>query len=250
MSAQGKLLRALQDGEIERVGDDRSRKVDVRVVAATNLDLREEVSAGRFREDLFYRLNVFPILIPALRERREDIPLLMNHFLERDTQRHGRQRSRLHRPRGRCHAAYRWPGNIRELENMVERGVILATEGVAIDVGHLFTSGEKFAARFDLGRDGELTAAGRLQHAAAQSGDSDLGQVTERLCSLLLGQLGTSDADDAPCQVSLDDIETALLKKAVEHAHGNLAAAARMLGITRPQMVYRLKTRGIVYDGE
>jgi two-component system, NtrC family, response regulator HydG len=250
MSAQGKLLRALQDGEIERLGDDRSRKVDVRVVAATNLDLREEVSAGRFREDLFYRLNVFPILIPALRERREDIPILMNHFLERYMQGHGR---RVPGFTGRAIDAmlsYRWPGNIRELENMVERGVILATEGVAIDVGHLFTSGEKFATRFDLGSDGDLTAAERLQHAAVQSSDPDLGQVTERLCSLLLGQLGTSDADGAPCQVSLDDIETVLLKKAVEHAHGNLAAAARMLGITRPQMVYRLKTRGIVYDGE
>ena len=250
MSAQGKLLRALQDGEIERLGDDRSRKVDVRVVAATNLDLREEVSAGRFREDLFYRLNVFPILIPPLRERREDIPILMNHFLERYMQRHGR---RVPGFTGRAIDAmlsYRWPGNIRELENMVERGVILATEGVAIDLGHLFTSGEKFAARFDLGRNGELTAAERLQHSAAQGVDPDLGQITERLCSLLLGQLGTSDAHDAPCQVSLDDIETALLKKAVGHAHGNLAAAARILGITRPQLVYRLKTRGIVYDGE
>ena len=250
LSAQGKLLRALQDGQIERLGDDRSRKVDVRVVAATNLDLREEVSAGRFREDLFYRLNVFPILIPALRERREDIPILMNHFLERYMQRHGR-----HVPgfTGRAIDAmlsYRWPGNIRELENMVERGVILATEGVAIDVGHLFTSGEKFAARFDLGRNGALTAAELLQHAAAQSGDPDLGPVTERLCSLLLGQPGTSEAHDTPCPVSLDDIETALLKKAVGHAHGNLAAAARILGITRPQLVYRLKTRGIVYDGE
>ena len=250
MGAQGKLLRVLQDGEIERLGDERSRKVDVRVVAATNLELRDEVAAGRFREDLFYRLNVFPILIPALRERREDIPILMNHFLERHMQRHGR---RVPGFTGRAIDAmlsYRWPGNIRELENMVERGVNLATEGVAIDVGHLFTSGEKFAPRFDLGRDGELTAAERLQQAASHSGDPDLGQVADRLCSLLLGQVGASATDDPPCQVSLDDIETALLKKAVEHAHGNLAAAARLLGITRPQMVYRLKTRGIVYDGE
>ena len=250
MSAQGKVLRALQEGEIERLGDDRLRKVDVRVVAATNLDLREEMRAGRFREDLFYRLNVFPILIPALRERREDIPILMNHFLEHYMQRHGR---RVPGFTGRAIDAmlsYDWPGNIRELENIVERGVILATENVAIDVGHLFTSGEKFAARFDLGRNGRLTAAERLQHAAAQSGDPDLGQVTERLCSLLLDQLGPSDADDSPCQVSLDDIETALLKKAVEHAHGNLAAAARMLGITRPQMVYRLKSRGIGHEVE
>jgi two-component system, NtrC family, response regulator HydG len=250
MGAQGKLLRALQEGEIERLGDDRARKVDVRVVAASNLDLRAEVSAGRFREDLFYRLNVFPILIPGLRERREDIPILMRHFLERYTQRHGR---RVPGFTGRAIDAmlsYAWPGNIRELENMIERGVILATEDVAIDVGHLFTSGEKFAARFDLGRNGELTASERWQQASAKNTDPDLGQITDRLCSLLLGQADTTDADDAPGQVSLDDIETALLKKAVERAHGNLAAAARLLGITRPQVVYRLKTRGIVYDGE
>ncbi len=194
------------------------RKIDVRVVAATNLDLREEVSASRFREDLFYRLNVFPILIPALRERREDIPILMNHLLERYMQRHGH---RVPGFTGRAIDAMlscRWPGNIRELENMVERGVIPATEGVAIDVGHVFTSGE-------------LTA-------------------TERLCSLLLGQLGPIDADGAPCRVLLDDIETVLLRKSVEHAHGSLAAAARMLGITRPQIVYRLKTQGIAHNGE
>ncbi len=86
-SAQGKLLRALQEGEIERLGDTHTRRVDVRVIAATNVDLREEVKAGRFREDLFFRLNVFPIRIPPLRERREDIPLLMNHFLAKFTRR-------------------------------------------------------------------------------------------------------------------------------------------------------------------
>ncbi len=106
------------------------------------------------------------------------------------------------------------------------------------------------AGRFELGRNGALTAAERLQQVAVQAVDPELGQITDRLCSLLRGQLGAGDADSARSQVSLDDIETALLKKAVEHENGNLAAAARMLGITRPQMVYRLKTRGIVYNGE
>jgi two-component system, NtrC family, response regulator HydG len=146
--------------------------------------------------------------------------------------------------------SYGWPGNIRELENMVERGVILATEGVAVDVGHLFTSGEKFPARFDLDRNGLLTAAERLQRAAAHSGTADLSQVAQRLCSLLLDLPEANSPDGATEQISLDDIETALLRKSVERAHGNLAAAARQLGITRPQMVYRLKSRGIVYEGE
>jgi two-component system, NtrC family, response regulator HydG len=247
--AQGKLLRALQEGEIERLGDDRSRKVDVRVVAATNLDLRAEVSAGRFREDLFYRLNVFPIIIPPLRERREDLPILINHFIERYSQRHNRRVSGFTSRAIEALLTYGWPGNIRELENMIERGVILATDGMPIDVGHLFTSGEKFAERFDVGKRGELTPAKRLQAAAASQAETDVGLITERLCALLLDQ-PESGSDSAAQNVSLDDIETVLLKKAVEQSQGNLSAAARRLGITRPQLAYRLKQRGIAHDGE
>ena len=244
---QGKLLRALQEGEVERLGDNQTRRVDVRVVAATNVDLRAEVKAGRFREDLFFRLNVFPIRIPPLRERREDIPILMNHFLEHFSQRHGR------RPPGFTSRAidamlgYEWPGNIRELENLVERGVILATEGRPIDVGHLFTSGEDVQLRqYGLDRDGALAASDQLRRAATQAADSDVTQVTRRVCELLLDTAAGANEST----VSLDDIETVLLKKAVQRTQGNLSAAARLLGITRAQIVYRLKTRGIGHDGE
>ncbi|MDR3450860.1 MAG: sigma 54-interacting transcriptional regulator, partial [Alphaproteobacteria bacterium] len=122
ISAQSKLLRVLQEGEIERLGDSQTRQVDVRVIAATNVDLREEVRKGNFREDLFFRLNVFPILIAPLRDRHEDIPLLMAHFLGRFNQRHARRIRGFTRRAVDAMLSYDWPGNVRELENVIERG--------------------------------------------------------------------------------------------------------------------------------
>jgi DNA-binding NtrC family response regulator len=126
---QPKLLRVLQEKEFERVGETRPRKVDVRIVAATNRDLAEEVEAGRFRADLFYRLNVFPIDSPPLRDRREDIPLLADHFVQAAARRLRRPAPRLGEAALRRLTARDWPGNIRELENVIERAVILARDG-------------------------------------------------------------------------------------------------------------------------
>ena len=241
-SAQGKLLRALQQGEVERLGDHQTRKVDVRVIAATNVNLREEVEAGNFREDLFFRLNVFPIRVPSLRERREDIPILMHYFLRRFSLRHGRRLNGFTSRAIDAMLAYDWPGNIRELENVVERGVILGSPDGSIDVGHLFTSGEKFGSRrFGLGRDGVLAEAADPGQAFGGA-DGPFDRISRRVNDLL-GDAG-SDED----VVSLDEIEDALVRKAVQRAHGNLSAAARLLGVTRPQIVYRLKSRGIVVD--
>jgi len=126
---QGKLLRVLQDGQFERVGEERTRKVDVRIVAATNRDLRAEVDRGRFRRDLYFRLNVFPMELPPLRERPEDIPLLARHFL-RDTVRKLKTGDlSLSEGNLRRLTAYRWPGNVRELQNVIERAAILAHQG-------------------------------------------------------------------------------------------------------------------------
>ncbi|MFM0393330.1 sigma 54-interacting transcriptional regulator [Paraburkholderia phytofirmans] len=240
MTAQGKLLRALQEGEIERVGDTQTRRVNVRVVAATNLDLKDEIRAGRFREDLYFRLNVFPIRVPSLRERREDLPVLLNHMLRKYRERHARDVTGF---TGRALDAmlnYGWPGNIREMENIVERGVILAPDGGAIDIGHLFTSGETIDAKlFGLGTDGSLAPSGSLLEQAAQGQEAEVERVTRKVNSLLMGLAGDVDT------TSLDDIETALLRSAVQRAQGNLSAAARTLGITRPQLVYRLKSRGL-----
>ena len=242
-SAQGKLLRALQEGEIERLGDSQTRKVDVRVIAATNVDLRDEVAAGRFREDLFFRLNVFPVRITPLRERREDIPLLMTHFLSKFNLRHGRRLTGFTQRAVDAMLSYDWPGNIREMENVIERGVILAPDDGAIDSPHLFTSGERFTEqRFTINQDGKLVLVDAASLVADASKERELERVTRRVNNLLL-----NDSEDCD-NVSLDEIETVLLRRAVERAQGNVAAAARLLGITRPQMVYRLKSRGILNE--
>jgi len=126
---QSKLLRVLQEQEIERVGEIRTRKVNVRVIAATNRDLKQEVNEKRFREDLFYRLSVFPLEIPPLRERREDIPVLATYFLRKTAKKMNRPLPRLTRAHSSQLSAHSWPGNVRELQNAVERAVILAQNG-------------------------------------------------------------------------------------------------------------------------
>jgi transcriptional regulator with GAF, ATPase, and Fis domain len=137
LDLQAKLLRVLQENEFERVGDDITHSVDVRVVAATNRNLEQLVVDGEFREDLFYRLSVFPIEVPPLRERREDILQLAKHFIEQTCIDFGRPVARLTRTQAEALQSYPWPGNIRELKNVIERAVILA-EGKAL--------------RFDLGQ--------------------------------------------------------------------------------------------------
>ncbi len=225
LPAQGKLLRALQEREIERVGDTRVRKVDVRLVAASNRDLRDEVEAGRFREDLFYRLNVFPIVIPPLRERLEDIPLLVALFLERSNLRCGKRVSGL---TARAHDAlwdYHWPGNVRELENMVERAVILADDGGTIDVQHLFSGGERLRLR-SLGVDAQ---GGLVAPTSPLPADAE---QCKRLADALLTQLP-----------SFEQIETLLYERAIERSEGNVSAAARLLRLNRGQVDYRLQKK-------
>jgi transcriptional regulator with GAF, ATPase, and Fis domain len=128
LELQGKLLRVLQEGNFERVGQERTRAVDVRVIAATNRDLKQEVQRGRFREDLYFRLNVFPIETVPLRERREDIPLLAQHFLTREGKAL-KSNLRLSEGDARRLARYDWPGNVRELQNVIERAAILSQNG-------------------------------------------------------------------------------------------------------------------------
>jgi transcriptional regulator with GAF, ATPase, and Fis domain len=126
LALQSKLLRVLQEKCYERVGEDRTRHADVRIVAATNRDLDKEVAAGRFREDLYYRLNVFPLKVAALRERKEDIPLLAAHFVDLLVKELGYPKPRLTRAGIESLQSYDWAGNIRELRNVIERAVILA----------------------------------------------------------------------------------------------------------------------------
>ncbi len=228
--AQGKLLRALQEGEIERVGGTRSIRVDTRVVAATNVDLRQAVREGRFRDDLFFRLNVFPIHLPPLRERRDDVPLLMSQFLAHYARKHGR------RPTGFSQAAvkallnYDYPGNIRELQNLVERALIAAPEGELIEVHHVFSGGEaldKSVLSVRLDGDRGVLTSGPVPPGAA-------------------GRPEPLRTGSAPQVQSLPQVEDALMRQALAQCKGNLSAAARVLGITRPQLAYRVRKRGIV----
>ena len=208
-SAQAKLLRVLQEGEIERIGDTATRRVDVRVIVATNLDLEQAVQAGGFRADLFYRLNPYPVRIPPLRERLTDIPLLAGQFVERYGTQYGKRIPGFTEAAMAALANYQWPGNIRELKNIVERGVILTASGQAIDVESLIPGGGA---------------------ASPSAGPREETVQLDNLLELAMQQ-----------DLSLDAIEQHLLELAVERAGGNLSAAARLLGITRPQLAYRRK---------
>jgi two-component system NtrC family response regulator len=130
ISIQAKLLRVLQEREFEPLGAERTQKVDVRVIAATNRDLKQMATEGKFQEDLYYRLNVIPIEIPPLRERRDDIPMLIDHFVEKHRQRTGKRVDRIDEDAMHALQRYDWPGNVRELENTIERAVVLATSPV------------------------------------------------------------------------------------------------------------------------
>jgi transcriptional regulator with GAF, ATPase, and Fis domain len=125
---QAKLLRVLQEREFEPLGAERTQRVDVRVIAATNRDLKQMVAEGKFQEDLYYRLNVIPIEIPPLRERRDDIPVLVDHFVEKHRQRTGKRIDSIAPDATEALQRYDWPGNVRELENTIERAVVLATQ--------------------------------------------------------------------------------------------------------------------------
>jgi two-component system, NtrC family, response regulator HydG len=249
LAAQGKLLRALQEGEIERVGDSEVRRVDVRLIAATNLDLKEAVELGHFREDLYYRLNVVPINVPPLRERRDDIPILMSHFLQKYSHRHQRVVTGFTARAIDALLSYELPGNIRELENMIERGVILAPVNGAIDVTHLFVGSERWTPpTFGLSGKGEVSAKGRLDANSDEAETSGVRFITEGISQLLNG---TPVGDPS---ASLDEIESALgktlVKSAIARADGNVSAAARLLGITRARLVYRLSVLGIKNPGK
>jgi transcriptional regulator with GAF, ATPase, and Fis domain len=214
LPAQAKLLRVLQQGEIERLGGSQTRKVDVRVVAATNVDLQAAVASGRFRSDLMYRLNVYPIRIPPLRERVDDIEPLAEHLLQRFCTLHGKRVPGFTDRALDAMRSYPWPGNVRELENLIERGVILASPDEPVDVQVLFPTlpGQPAVT---------VNAAGQLERSAPSGASGWYDDLVTR-------------------GLTLDEVEDALIQEAVQRSDGNLSAAARALGLTRPQLSYRL----------
>jgi transcriptional regulator with PAS, ATPase and Fis domain len=204
-SLQVKLLRVLQDREVRPVGADRSFKVDVRVLAASNKELVHEVETGNFREDLFYRLQVIPILMPPLRERRSDIPLLVNHFLEKHNGKHQGRPVRMSEEAIVHLWEYDWPGNVRELENLLERLVILNEDGL-IRVDNLPTNIRSFISEKKIPRPA----------------------FTEQGLDL---------------STAVEEFENRLIEEALRRTKGNKQAAARLLGLKRTTLVAKLRRR-------
>jgi DNA-binding NtrC family response regulator len=201
VNIQIKLLRILQEREFERLGSNKTQHIDVRVIAATNRDLRVALEDGTFREDLYYRLNVVPIEILPLRERKEDIPYLARHFVEKLAPETGGRVTGITDAAIDKLMTYHWPGNVRELENVIERSIVMAS-GDKLDVGEI---------RLDMNL--------RPRHAP--------------------GELGLPEG------MSLDTYEQELIKNALKQADGNKSQAARILGLTRNALRYRLTQMGI-----
>jgi DNA-binding NtrC family response regulator len=224
--AQSKVLRAIQEREIERVGASRATKVDVRIIAAANVDLREAVKHGSFREDLYYRLATCPIRVPPLRERREDIPLLLEFFRRLYSEQHRRPVRGFTARALDTLLMHDYPGNVRELERLVERAVLLADAGEPIDLRHLFPGGELPTVRPTLGLlDGALSDG-----SANPEPDESVSDFARKMLRVI-----KADSKGLPAA------EHAILKAAVAEARGNLSQAARDLGITRRQLACRLE---------
>jgi transcriptional regulator with GAF, ATPase, and Fis domain len=226
LSAQGKLLRVLQSGEFERLGSNKSLRANVRLVAATNENLEGAVKAGRFRLDLYYRLNVFPIYVPPLRERREDLPTLISYFIAIYEERHTRQVAGLTSRAYRALLVHDWPGNIRELENILERAVILCPKGEPIDIPHLFSSNHSPKGR-------GLQWLSELGTLISSENDSE--QATNGHGGAWAKEVIRDQSE------TLDGMERKLIEAAIEAADNNVARAAKRLRVTRAQLDYRLK---------
>jgi DNA-binding NtrC family response regulator len=210
---QAKLLRVLESGEVERVGGTGSRKVDVRIVSATNIDLAKAVARGRFRDDLFHRLNVVPVRLPALRERPDDFPVLVDHLLERLSQVHGKRTRRLAPAALARLAAREWPGNVRELRNALERLVILAA-GDVID---------------ELDVDAFLSPAGLMPvESTAEPALAEGGSLRERLRV----------------------VEREIISRTLDAHGGNVTATARALGLERSHLHRKIRELGVEREDE
>jgi DNA-binding NtrC family response regulator len=201
---QAKLLRVLQEREFERVGDAHTIKIDVRVIAATHSDLGKMVGDGTFREDLYYRLNVLPVQLPPLRERREDIPLLVQHFLQRLAADSGRPGMTVSQDAMRRLMAYRWPGNVRQLENAVERGLAFSQGRTHIDVH-------------------DLPPEIQNHQGVVEGADTWLPE------------------DGIDFERYIEGIELSLIKRSLERTQGNKRQAARLLNLKRTTLIEKLK---------
>jgi len=228
LDMQVKLLRALQEGEIDPVGAKRAVKVDVRIVSATNRDLAEQVRDGRFREDLFYRLNVFPIEAPALRERREDIPALVEHFIARFNVEEGKRVAGCAAETLAMLTAFDWPGNVRQLENAVYRAIVLSDSPFLQP--HDFPAISGVVAPLPAREDPAAPQAAE-SHAAA-----DLPPLPDTPIRIL---------DERGHLRTLEEIERDLIQHAIEVYAGHMSEIARRLGIGRSTLYRKVREQGL-----
>nr|WP_314532568.1 sigma 54-interacting transcriptional regulator [uncultured Pseudomonas sp.] len=247
MTAQGKLLRVLQSGDLERLGSNKTIKVDVRVIAATNEDLAKAVKAGRFRSDLFYRLNVFPITIAPLRERKDDLPLLLDTVMRKLCALHGRHLTGVAPRALQVILDYHWPGNIREFENVIERAIILSDDGDMLDLRHL---------------SGLDALGGQLERIGTVSWDSGPA-IGIRMPDVDAPSVGLAQQDHASHDqllavaqrtlqrgpVRLSQIEEVYIEVAMQLSENNISRAATLLGLSRAQLDYRLKKMSVDESG-
>jgi two-component system, NtrC family, response regulator AtoC len=218
---QAKLLRVLQEKEFERVGGNKTIQVKVRVLATTNRNLIQEVEKGRFREDLYYRLNVFPIVVPPLRDRADDIPLLAETFLKRHARKHGLEKAKFSKPAVNAMRDHIWPGNVRELENAVERAVILADQGKAIGPELLGLGGVPVSLQSQMAK-----------HSVPVVSIQDAGAPAEGIEAIL----------------SMEEIERDHILQALKATGGNRTKASELLAINVRTL--RNKIRQYKIDGE
>ncbi|MGH1462835.1 MAG: sigma 54-interacting transcriptional regulator [Neptuniibacter sp.] len=217
-SAQVKLLRVLQTGELERLGDSQTIKVDVRLVAATNVNLQEAIKQGDFRSDLYYRIATFPIEIPPLRERKSDIPILVDSMMEKYAPLYKKNILGISGAAMASLMNYGWPGNIRELQNIIERAVLLAPDNGMIEQIHLEHNRES--------HNPNVTVADNFTEVAPVTyAEAEVDIYKQLLDS----------------NISLQAYELNLIKRAMETTDGNMTKAAKLLGITRRQIAYKLK---------
>jgi two-component system response regulator FlrC len=206
---QAKLLRVLQEGEVDRLGGTKPVKIDVRILAATNRDLKKDIQSGRFREDLFYRLNVIQLKLPALRERREDIPVLADFFLQKFTEAYAKPGLKFANTTIEAMLQWPWPGNIRELKNAVERGVLLAQGGIILPN--------------DIWDDWEQDVKGTVRFSASTVPPGDLTEP----------QADTQAKVPEPMEIlDLGTLERLTIQKALQKTDGNRTHAAQLLGIS------------------
>jgi len=223
-----KLLRVLQEREVERVGEGRPIKIDVRVIAATNLDLQEEVRKENFREDLYYRLNVVSIYLPPLRNRREDIHKLVDFFLTRYNQINDRKLKYISKDVMSTLLRYNWPGNVRELENAIERAVVLSRDEYFTE-DLLPLSLRTFAAERRLA-----------------SPTESIQTLTRKLADLAVADLETREGEIY--QLVMEQVERSLIERALVRCEGVKIKAADYLGINRNTLNKKVKELGIESD--